>query len=277
MRKLTIKNLIQRTLTGIVFVIVIVAAISIHPLLFGGVFTLFVGLLIHELYALIKDEGPLWVRWLGIAAGMYLFTASCLFSGGYTGSVIYLPYLLVLLILFVSGLYTHTANPVRQWGNMLFAQCYCAGALSFLCFISYLHAPIYDPWPVLMIFIVIWLYDTGAFLIGIWLGKHRLFERISPLKSWEGFFGGFAVVMVASVTFAHYFPALSIMQWLIFGVLIVVSATFGDLMESLLKRTCRVKDSGDILPGHGGVLDRFDSVLLSAPAVYIFFEWVTRS
>ena len=269
------KNLILRTLTGIVYVVVVVTAIMIHPLLFAGVFMVIVGLLMHELYVLIKDESPFWVRWLSIGAGMYLFAASCLYAGGYTESIIFLPYLLTLLVLFVSGLYTRPANPVRQWGNMLFAQCYCAGTLSLLSFIPYFQGPVYNPMPLLMVFIFIWLNDTGAYLIGTWLGKHRLFERISPLKSWEGFFSGFAMVVATSVCFARYFPELHLSQWLIFAVVIVVSATFGDLLESLLKRTYGVKDSGNLLPGHGGVLDRFDSALLSAPCVYIFFEWIT--
>jgi phosphatidate cytidylyltransferase len=251
--------------------------------LFAGVFGLIAGLLIHELYTLIKYDAPAWLRWLETAGGMYLFTASCLYAGDYAGHEIYIPYIIILLLSLISGLYIRRpgtalppdeSNPVSRWGMMLFAQCYCAGTISLLCFIPYMISPVYNPLPVLMIFIFIWLNDTGAFLIGTWIGKHRLFQRISPKKSWEGFWGGLVVVVAASLLFACYLKELLWYQWLIFALITVVAATWGDLMESLLKRTCGVKDSGKILPGHGGMLDRFDSAILASPAVYIYFELI---
>ncbi|MDR1223511.1 MAG: phosphatidate cytidylyltransferase [Tannerella sp.] len=274
---LTLKNLAQRTLTGMVYVAVIVAAICLHPFLFAGVFGLIAGLLIHEFYTLLKYEGPLWVRCLGIAGGMYLPVASCLYAGHYAGHVIYIPYLMILLALLVSGLYIRSSNPAKQWGILLFAQCYCAGTVSLLCFIPYMISQEYNPVPVLMIFIFIWLNDTGAYLIGSWKGRHPLFQRISPHKSWEGFFGGFFAVVTASFCFACFYRELTWYQWLIFALVTVFSATWGDLIESLLKRTYGVKDSGKILPGHGGILDRFDSVLLASPSVYIYFELLIQN
>ena len=271
------KNLIQRTFTGIFFVAVIVAAICIHPLLFAGVFSIIVGFLIHELYHLSKYEGVLWQRCLGIVGGAYLFFASCLFAGNYVGIQIYFPYIIILLILFVSGLYMKNSNPVTQWGLVCFAQFYCAGLLSLLSFITYMQSSVYNPLPVLMIFVFIWLFDSCAYLVGSWKGKHRLFKRISPLKSWEGFFGGLFFVVVASLVFAHYYKELEWYYWLAFAIITVIAATWGDLIESLIKRTYGVKDSGNILPGHGGMLDRFDSALLASPAVYIFFELIIRN
>lgn len=270
------KNLIQRTLTGILFVAVIVAAICIHPLLFAGVFGLVVAAIIHEFYSMSKYEGAAWQRWLGIGGGAYLFVASALYAGRYIGHEIYLPYLLIVLVLLVSGLYVRKGNPVTQCGLMLFGQVYCAGLLSLLCFIPYIASSVYNPMPVLMIFIFIWLNDTGAYLIGSSFGKHRLFQRISPLKSWEGFWGGLGVVVIASLVFSRFYTEIAWYYWLVFAVVTVVSATFGDLLESLLKRTYGVKDSGHLLPGHGGVFDRFDSVILASPAVYVFFEWIFR-
>jgi CDP-diglyceride synthetase len=270
------KNLIIRTLTGILFVAVIVAAICVHPLLFAGVFSVVVGFLIHEFYSFSKYEGSLWQRALGIFGGMYFFVASCLYAGSYTGYEIFLPYILIMMALFISGLYVRNTNPVIQWGLLLFTQCYCAGLLSLLSFIPYAMSPVYDPWPVLMIFIFIWLNDTGAFLIGTLLGKHRLFPRISPLKSWEGFFGGLAVVIIASLIFSRFsLMEMSWYYWLAFAVITTVFATWGDLLESLLKRTYGVKDSGNILPGHGGFFDRFDSVILVSPAVFVFYKLIT--
>ena len=207
---------------------------------------------------------------------MYLFASSCLYAGGYVGLEIFIPYILIIMILLISGLYIRSTNPIIQWGLMLFAQCYCAGMLSLLCFIPYMMSTVYDPWPVLMIFIFIWLNDTGAYLIGSWKGKRRLFPRISPLKSWEGFFGGLTVVIIASLVFSRF----SLMEmewyyWLAFAIITTVSATWGDLIESLFKRTYGAKDSGNILPGHGGVFDRFDSVVLVSPAIFVFFKIIT--
>ena len=270
------KNLLQRALTGILFVAVIVAAIFVHPLLFAGVFSIVVGFLIHEFYSMSKYEGALWQRCLGIFGGMYLFASSCLYAGSYAGYWIYLPYIIIVMVLLIAGLYVRTTNPVIHWGLILFGQCYCAGMLSLLCFIPYMMSPVYNPWPVLMIFIFIWLNDTGAYLIGSWIGKHRLFPRISPLKSWEGFFGGLMVVIISSLAFSRF--SMLEMDWyylLAFAVITVVSATWGDLTESLIKRTYGVKDSGNILPGHGGVFDRFDSLILAAPAVFVFFKIIT--
>ena len=266
------KNLFQRTLTGIVFVAIVVAAIFIHPLVFAGVFGIVVAFLIHEFYSLSKYEGSVWQRILGIAGGMYLFVSSCLFAGDYVGKIIFIPYIIIILILLMSGLYKRNSNPVTQWGLVFFAQLYCAGFFSLLCFIPYMYSSSYDPLPVLMMFVFIWLNDTGAFLLGSWKGKHRLFPRISPLKSWEGFFGGLMVVVIASLVFSYFYMRPEWLFWLVFAIVTAFFATLGDLTESLLKRTYGVKDSGNILPGHGGMLDRFDSAILVSPVIYVYFE-----
>ena len=271
------KNLLQRTLTGILFVVLIVAAIWIHPLLFAGVFSVVVGILIHEFYSISKYEGLIWQRWVGIAAGMYFFFATCLYAGNYVEREIYIPYLLILLLLSISVLYVKKSNPITQWGLIYFAQLYCAGFLSLLSFIPYMQSSVYNPLPVLMIFIFIWLNDTGAYLTGTWKGKHRLFQRISPLKSWEGFFGGLIVVIIATFIFSRYNTDMEWYYWIVFGDITVISATYGDLIESLIKRTTGVKDSGNILPGHGGLFDRFDSAILASPFVYIFFQLITQN
>ena len=273
----TLKNLIQRTLTGIIFVVVIIAAICIHPLLFAGIFSIVSGFLIYEFYLLSKYEGAGWQRCLGIAAGGYLFFSTCLFAGNYIGVEIFFPYIIIMLILLISGLYMHDSNPVTQWGLVCFAQIYCAGFLSLLSFIPYMQSPAYNPLPVLMIFVFIWLYDSCAYLFGTWIGKHRLFKRISPLKSWEGFWGGLVAVIITSLVLSRYFLELEWYYWIAFAIVTVIAATWGDLIESLLKRTYGVKDSGNMLPGHGGMLDRFDSVILASPAVYVFFELIIRN
>lgn len=125
-------------------------------------------------------------------------------------------------------------------------------------------------------FVTIWLNDTGAYLVGVSIGKHKMFERISPKKSWEGFIGGAVTALVTGYVFSLFFPQISLLSWLIFSEIVVVFGTFGDLLESLMKRAIKVKDSGDVIPGHGGLLDRFDSMLLAAPAIFIYLSFLLK-
>jgi phosphatidate cytidylyltransferase len=129
---------------------------------------------------------------------------------------------------------------------------------------------------VLGFLVILWLNDTGAYFVGSLIGKHKLFERISPGKTWEGSAGGafFAVLTAWGISFI--FKQLDGMQWMILAILIVISGTLGDLVESMLKRSLGIKDSGTILPGHGGLLDRFDAVLLSAPFVFVYLVLISR-
>jgi phosphatidate cytidylyltransferase len=119
---------------------------------------------------------------------------------------------------------------------------------------------------------ILWASDTGAYFAGTRFGRRKLFERISPKKSWEGALGGALLAMVFAVGIAYYFRSLALWQWLTIGAIIIVGGTFGDLVESLLKRSVEIKDSGDTLPGHGGFLDRFDGLLISAPFIVAFLE-----
>jgi phosphatidate cytidylyltransferase len=123
---------------------------------------------------------------------------------------------------------------------------------------------------VLSFFLIIWTYDTFAYLTGILVGKHRLFPRVSPKKTWEGTAGGFIFGLAATFLLSKYFTDFDLLNWLIIASIIMVFGTFGDLSESLLKRSLNIKDSGNILPGHGGLLDRFDAVLMAAPAVFVY-------
>ena len=120
--------------------------------------------------------------------------------------------------------------------------------------------------------LILWASDTGAYFAGTLFGKHRLFERISPKKSWEGFWGGAALAIVVTYILTLYFESLSVADWMIIGIIIIIGGTFGDLVESLLKRSIEIKDSGTSLPGHGGFLDRFDGLLISAPFIVAYLE-----
>lgn len=276
------KNLIKRAFTGIIFVTILVSAICVHPTLFLVVFSLITGLTLWEFYGLVKHyENATVKRVVSSLGGIYLFIAAFAYVNGLAGSVIFLPYLLFIMYILIAELYYQAPNPIINWAFTLFAQVYCAGSFSLLNFIAAQPGAsgdiTYTPLFVMAIFIFVWLDDTGAYLVGSMIGKRKLFERISPKKSWEGFYGGLIVALASSQFFAWYAPEVSWYNWLGLSAMIVIFGTWGDLMESLLKRTLGVKDSGNVLPGHGGMLDRFDSVMMSIPAAYIYIELFIRN
>lgn len=275
-----LNNFITRTLTGIIFVGVLVGGILWNAFSFAILFALVTGLTLWEFYGLMKhyEEARL-QRLISTLGGVYLFVACFLKASGWTDETIFLPYILYIMYTFIHELYAKAPNPIHNWAFTLLAQVYCAGSFSLMNFIALrpnaigaTHEPIYTPLFLLALFAFVWLNDTGAFLVGSMLGRHKLFERISPKKSWEGFWGGFVIVLAASQVFAYFDSELDRIHWLGLAAVIVLFATWGDLTESLLKRTLGIKDSGNILPGHGGMLDRFDSVLMAVPVAYICLE-----
>lgn len=276
------KNLIIRALTGIIFVVVLVSAICIHPIFFLILFCIITGLTLWEFGGLVKHyENANLQRAVNVLGGVYLFIATFVYTNGLTDGKIFLPYLLFIMLTMIAELYYKAPNPINNWAFTLFAQIYCAGTFSMLNFIGAEPGTpgvmSYTPLFIMAIFIFVWLDDTGAYLVGSLIGKRKLFERISPKKSWEGFFGGLILVLASSQAFAWFAPEISRLNWLGLATTVVLFGTWGDLIESLLKRTLGVKDSGHILPGHGGMLDRFDSVMLAVPASYIYIELFIRN
>jgi len=128
----------------------------------------------------------------------------------------------------------------------------------------------FEPQRILGIIFFIWINDTGAYLVGSFIGKHKLYEKISPNKTWEGTLGGIALCIALSFLVAHIFPQLALKHWVVISVIVAVFGTLGDLVESMLKRMAGVKDSGKLMPGHGGVLDRFDSLFFATPFVFCY-------
>lgn len=183
------------------------------------------------------------------------------------------PYLVVLMLTFVVELYARREDPLGNLGRMALAQVYVVWPLSLLSVLAFapLQAVGRPFWALpLAVYVLLWLNDSGAYLIGSWLGRHKLFPRISPGKSWEGSIGGAVVALGAAVALAHFFPFMSVWRWMGLAAVVVVFGTWGDLTESLIKRTLGLKDSGHLLPGHGGILDRIDSMLLAIPAAVVY-------
>ncbi len=276
------KNLIIRVLTGAIFGIVLISFICLHPLSFLILFSLITALTLWEFCGLVKQyENTRLQQIMNTIGGVYLFVATFTYANELVDGKIFLPYLLFLILTMIAELYYKAPNPINNWAYTLFAQLYVAGCFSILNFIgAEPNTPgmmSYSPLMVMAIFIFVWLSDTGAYFVGSMIGKRKLFERISPKKSWEGFFGGLFFALASSQALAWYAPEIGRLTWLGLALTVVLFGTWGDLIESLLKRTIGVKDSGNLLPGHGGMLDRFDSVILAAPASYIYIELFIRN
>lgn len=184
-------------------------------------------------------------------------------------------WLCIIMARFIVELYIKNNNPVKSLAHSMLAQIYigvplaCMGATAF----------IMNPKVILIVFMMLWINDTGAYIVGSMIGRHKLFERISPKKSWEGFFGGVIFNLIAATLFCYCsdtFMGLhsDITQWIGLAVIVTVFGTLGDLIESMFKRHFNIKDSGNIIPGHGGILDRIDSFLLAMPAVCVFFAFM---
>lgn len=274
-------NLIQRTVTGVLFVIILVGAILWGPISFGILFALISALSIYEFGHLMNQSGRVIInKPITALAGIYLFLAVMAFCTQVAGANVFLPYLLLLLYLIITELYLKKSNPLGNWAFTMFSQLYIALPFALLNVLAFHNDPTassvsYNPMLPLSVFIFIWLSDTGAYCVGSLIGKHRLFERISPKKSWEGSIGGGVFAIAASFLLSHYFLFLSVWEWMGLALTVVVFGTWGDLTESLMKRQLGIKDSGHILPGHGGMLDRFDSALMAIPAAVVYLYAVS--
>ncbi len=269
-------NFVQRTITGILFVVILVGCILLTPISFGILFALISALSVYEFGQLMDKSKQVAInKKITSLAGAYLFLAVMAFCTGATDAQVFLPYLLLLLYLMITELYLKKENPLGNWAFTMLSQLYIALPFALLNILAF-HNDVasssvsYNPVLPLSVFVFIWLSDTGAYCVGSLIGKHRLFERISPKKSWEGSIGGGVFSIASSLVFAHYFPFLHLAEWMGLAFTVVVFGTWGDLTESLMKRQLGIKDSGNILPGHGGMLDRFDSALMAIPAAVIY-------
>ena len=276
------KNLVKRILSGAIYIALIVAAILLldnSPVMYLLVFPLLIVLGICEMVTMAKDDATQsWlVNIIDMLGGVGMFVAFYLHYEGETmqsRALWLLPIATYLLLRTIVQLYRPRQNALHSLERSFFSLGYVALPVAMLNAIMSITAPRL----LLGVFMFIWLYDTGAFCVGVLLGKHRLFERISPKKSWEGVIGGLAVCIAGAYITHHFFdeffqvPDLAV--WVGLSLVVAVFATFGDLVDSLIKRTVGVKDSGHILPGHGGILDRIDSLLLVAPAVLIYMMLV---
>lgn len=275
-------NFVQRTLSGAVYVGLVVASILVHPIFFSVLFALVTILAVREFHQLMHSDRFLTVTSC-IAALLMFVCVDCVVvvygrgvpTFGEIALVCFIVYVLLVFVVLISELFRKAANPIHNWGYFLGSQVMIALPFSLMCCIIAI-----DKYLMLALFVLIWLNDSGAYCVGSLMGKrkggnHKMFPRVSPGKSWEGLVGGAVVAIAAGCLLAYlgWFDRVDFAHCYLFSVIfsitVVIFGTLGDLMESLMKRTIGVKDSGKFLPGHGGVLDRFDSILLATPAVVI--------
>ena len=282
------KNLIVRTITGVLFVAIMVAGFlnSTAMLLLFAIIT---GLTMWEYTGLVNDRvADVNVnRFISTVGGVYFFIAIALWSIDVVkGFAVMMPYVLTIIYLLISELYAKNRNAVTNMAYTMLGQINIAMPLALINVLAFKRDEMgnycgYDMLLPLSVFVLLWANDSGAYCFGSLFGKHKLFPRISPGKTWEGSVGGgvFAVIIAGLIGYvanqgaeAH---VLNVVQWLGLGAVVVVFGTWGDLVESLFKRTIGVKDSGKILPGHGGMMDRFDSSLLAIPAAVLYLYSIT--
>lgn len=278
-------NFIARTITGILFVATIVVCF-LNPTAMIFLFALVTGLTVWEFTGLVNDRPGVAVnRFISTVAGVYFFLAMAGTCSGFTSSTVFIPYLITIIYLLVAELYAKQEDPIHDWAYTMMSQMYVVLPFSLLNMLAFRAAPegiMYVYTLPLSVFVFLWVNDTGAYCCGSLFGKHKLFPRVSPGKSWEGSIGG-GVFVIAAAALVWYLTdtydmnptGMGMWEWMGLGLTVVVFGTWGDLVESLFKRTLGIKDSGNILPGHGGMLDRFDSSLLAIPAAVVYLFTIT--
>lgn len=265
-------NLATRTITGTGFVIVIVGSVLLGQVVFSSLFLMISILGMWEFYGLIEAGGGHPNKPVAVLSGVILYVSFAINSCGYFDGRVLLLNIPMLFILFIAELWRKQENPFANIAFSLLGVLYIALPFGLM---TFFFSPVVPSGPLhygtaLGFLIILWSSDTGAYLVGSLLGKHRLFERISPKKSWEGSIGGALLAFAVAYGISFIYAGLSPFEWLVMAALIVIFGTWGDLVESLLKRSLNIKDSGNILPGHGGILDRFDAVLMAVPFVFVF-------
>lgn len=277
MSKISLNNFWSRAITGALFVIIIIGSILLSQLLFAILFLCVTLLTLREFYILVNHVKGLKVQVVpGITAAAIVYISVALVSMEYIGLQFLLINLILPVLLFINELYQKNETPIQNISLTLLGIFYIGMPLALLnmFFNPVLSKGEYHPGVLLGFFLILWSFDTFAYLSGTLVGKHKLFPRISPKKTWEGTFGGFVFGLVAAWILSVFYHDFSLANWLIIAGIIMIFGTFGDLAESLIKRSLNIKDSGRVLPGHGGLLDRFDAALFAAPAVFIYMNLI---
>ncbi len=273
---MNVKDLVTRAGAGIVYILIILLGVLGGRFSFLAVFAAILGTGLFEFYRMVeKDTSHAISKIFNIILGELIFISVFLYLENITAYALPVMILVYLLILIASAVFIRRHDILHGIIYSVFGQMYITMPLSLLMLLSNFYQNSlagegYDWVPILALFVFIWVNDTAAYFIGSLTGKHKLIEHISPKKSVEGFIAGIFFTLLASLVFAALYPEFSRSLWIGFAAVVSLFGTLGDLFESLIKRTCAVKDAGNLIPGHGGILDRIDSLLVAVPAVYLY-------
>lgn len=265
-------NLVIRALSGVVFIALMIGCIWHSYLATGVLFSLLVAIGLHEFYSMSNALSKIKVnRFSGIALGLYAFVTAFLFLNGTISYHWILISVVLLIIVLISELFRNTEQPILNSSLFVFGLLYVVIPFYVMLLLRGTETESSNWLYLVGMFVLIWTNDTFAYLTGRFLGATKLFERISPKKTWEGTIGGIVFSIIAGFLIA-YFMKDDVVFWMVSAFLVSLAAIFGDLFESMLKRNAEIKDSGSVMPGHGGVLDRFDAALFGAPVFYLWMQ-----
>lgn len=265
-----------RAITAFFFTLIMLSSIFLGAYTFSAFYLLLSSLALVEFYKMVKIGGAKPHQLFGVLSAIILFSTtiySLIFSFELKYALLIIP---LLFLIFIAELYRKNTSPFSHISYTLIGLIYVTIPFCFFYGLGFLKEGTYSFHLPLAFLLMLWANDTGAYLFGMKLGKHKLFERHSPKKSWEGFFGGIFTGIVVAIILSYQFTEIQATIWVVMAIIISCFGTLGDLVESMLKRSLNVKDSGTFMPGHGGFLDRFDGLLISAPLVYVFLYWVIK-
>jgi phosphatidate cytidylyltransferase len=266
-------NLVQRAITSLLGAVLILAALIYSDWTYFLIFATILGMSQMEFYKLSGLDGMLPLKSFGTILGLLIFTLTFLVEKEqFPHEYLYLIFPLVSLTFFIK-LYKKTdKKPFTGVAYTYLGIFYVAVPISLLNLAVFSVDAVYHYEILVGCLLILWASDTGAYFAGTRFGKTKLFERVSPKKSWEGFLGGAFSALIVAFVLSQYFVVLEDWKWLVIAGIIIIAGTYGDLIESLFKRSIEIKDSGSVLPGHGGFMDRFDGLLLSAPFITAFLK-----
>jgi phosphatidate cytidylyltransferase len=262
-----------RAITGFFFVIVMLASVLTGAYTFTVFFLILSLVCLNEFYSLVKTPQVKPHKQWGTVLSIAIFVPyiSHILSG--TELTSFLLIIPVVLLIYIYELFCKNAHPFNNIAYTFLGIVYSVLPFCFFYSLAFRDGDFNFHYP-LGFLLLLWGNDTGAYLFGVKFGKNKLFERHSPKKSWEGFLGGMLTSLIVALILSNFYKELSLLNWASVALIIVVFGTIGDLTESMLKRSLDIKDSGSILPGHGGFLDRFDGLLFAAPMVFVYLYLV---